>query len=332
MKKSIKPTGSRCCAFPRRSTAAPLLLLAVLLSLLLATSCDRPKIIPDDTLAQIFHDVYLTNAYIDSRHLRNIDSLNIYEPVFARYGYTSEDIQYTIGNFAKRKSSRLSDVVDRAISLIETQSRFYAHRIAMADTISRIARDRFAVEIYHDSLIRVSRIRDTARIRIVVPVSGEGTYEVSYSYLVDSVDRNENLRTDIWLVDEEGRRSGDVSRRLRRLERERVMLSLTAGTDHRSLVIDLGGYPGKDIKTPSLRVDSLVVRRYLPDAVALDSMARGWFDYRHLDTLSNPLRGVPPVDSLGYVYRQQSPLPGVASSKSVPVVPESLPSLPEPSR
>ena len=33
--------------------------------LLLLSACARHKIIPDDTLAQIFHDAFLTNAYID---------------------------------------------------------------------------------------------------------------------------------------------------------------------------------------------------------------------------------------------------------------------------
>ncbi|MBS6846134.1 MAG: carboxyltransferase domain-containing protein [Firmicutes bacterium] len=33
---------------------------------LLLSACARHKIIPDDTLAQIFHDAFLTNAYIGS--------------------------------------------------------------------------------------------------------------------------------------------------------------------------------------------------------------------------------------------------------------------------
>ena len=80
-------------------------------TLLCTAACARHTIIPDDELAQIFHDAFLTNAYIGSQNVR-IDSLNIYEPIFARYGYTTEDVQYTIGNFSKRKSARLGDVVE----------------------------------------------------------------------------------------------------------------------------------------------------------------------------------------------------------------------------
>lgn len=75
--------------------------------LLLLSACARHKIIPDDTLAQIFHDAFLTNAYIGSEGVKT-DSLRIYEPIFARYGYTTDDVHYTIGNFSKRKSARLA--------------------------------------------------------------------------------------------------------------------------------------------------------------------------------------------------------------------------------
>ena len=77
--------------------------------LLAGAACTRHKIIPDEKLAQIFHDAFLTNAYIGDVRV-NIDSLNIYEPIFARYGYTTRDVYYTIGNFSKRKSARLGDV------------------------------------------------------------------------------------------------------------------------------------------------------------------------------------------------------------------------------
>ena len=85
---------------------------------LLAAACARHTIIPDETLAMIFRDAFLSNAYISEERIPT-DSLRIYEPIFARYGYTTDDVHYTIGNFSKRKSARLSDVVERAIDLRE---------------------------------------------------------------------------------------------------------------------------------------------------------------------------------------------------------------------
>ena len=69
---------------------------------LMTAACTRHKIIPDDKLALIFHDAFLTNSYVGEQNI-TIDSLSIYEPIFERYGYTTADIHYTVGNFSKRK-------------------------------------------------------------------------------------------------------------------------------------------------------------------------------------------------------------------------------------
>ena len=123
-------------------------------TLLCTAACARHTIIPDDELAQIFHDAFLTNAYIGSQNVR-IDSLNIYEPIFARYGYTTEDVQYTIGNFSKRKSARLGDVVELAIDRLEEEGKRYDREVAILDTIDNVARRTFTRTVLSDSLIRV---------------------------------------------------------------------------------------------------------------------------------------------------------------------------------
>jgi len=130
--------------------------------LLAGAACTRHKIIPDEKLAQIFHDAFLTNAYIGDVRV-NIDSLNIYEPIFARYGYTTRDVYYTIGNFSKRKSARLGDVVEMAIDKLEAEGKFYDREVAVLDTIDNVARRTFTRTVYADSLIRVGSLRDTAR-------------------------------------------------------------------------------------------------------------------------------------------------------------------------
>jgi len=95
------------------------------------------------------------------------DSLNLYEPIFAKYGYTTADVQYTIGNFSKRKSARLSDVVEQAIKLLETEAEHLDREVSILDTIDNVARRTFRRTLYADSLVRVTRLRDTARLRFV---------------------------------------------------------------------------------------------------------------------------------------------------------------------
>ena len=134
---------------------------------LLLSACARHKIIPDDTLAQIFHDAFLTNAYIGSEGVKT-DSLRIYEPIFARYGYTTDDVHYTIGNFSKRKSARLGDVVERAIEMLEREGKIYNQEVAVLDTIDNVARRTFTRTVLGPSELyarrRAGRIQPFAQI------------------------------------------------------------------------------------------------------------------------------------------------------------------------
>ena len=231
--------------------------------LLAGAACTRHKIIPDEKLAQIFHDAFLTNAYIGDVRV-NIDSLNIYEPIFARYGYTTRDVYYTIGNFSKRKSARLGDVVEMAIDKLEAEGKFYDREVAVLDTIDNVARRTFTRTVYADSLIRVGSLRDTARLRIAVDVQ-PGEYELRLKYLVDSLDRNEKgLRGVVWLENRDGGRS---SRRF------------TVDTTHRRLHLDFLDFREKPLR-PSVTVTGLEIDYIPTTSVAVDSLYRQQLDLR----------------------------------------------------
>ncbi len=154
------------------------------------------------------------------------------------------------------------------MEILQAESGAYNHRLAAIDTIARRARDKYAEEVYFERSIRVRRVADTGRLRIVLPVR-EGSYEVDFKYMVDSTDRNGSLRVDI----------GGNSRRLVREERTRMTVTVDTDTTTRRLVIDLNPYPRNDVKTPALTIDSLKVTYRLPAAVAIDSMARELFRY-----------------------------------------------------
>jgi hypothetical protein len=243
--------------------------------LLLCVGCGGPRIVPNDRLAEIFHDIYLVNVYVSQSGL-NVDSLNIYEPIFAARGYTSEDIQYTIGSFAKRKTARLSDVVEQASEMLRREAAAYRRRIEIRDTVALVARERFSEQVYDDSLIRARRVADTSRLRIVLGGIREGSYRVSYGYRVDSVDRNLSLRGDAWLVDSAGRRSGNNAHRLEREQRGVVSTTLSATGAHRQLVIMLGQYPD-DLTAPNLTIDSLRVVWLPPGEEAVRRLERTWY-------------------------------------------------------
>lgn len=236
-----------------------------------ALSCSREKVIPDPVLAQIFRDAYLTNAYIDERQIR-FDSLEIYEPIFRRYGYTAENFRYTIGSFSRRKSANLSDVVEQAIAMLESEAAYYKREVAVLDTIDNVARRRYTRPFYADSLIRVSRLRDTARLRIRLEDVRPGEYNISYGYLIDSLDENRILRTRLWLEGESDTLRGDeYTMTLRKFRRSEITRTLRADTSMRTLVLSLYQTNGA-LKRPDVTIYDLKVT-YTPEVErAVDSL------------------------------------------------------------
>lgn len=174
-------------------------MISVLLTvgvMLAATSCRKPRIIPDNTLSEIFYDAFLTNAYISEERIKT-DSLAMYEPIFEKYGYTVEDLQYTIGNFSKRKSARLGNVVEVAIARLESEGLYYDRETAILDTIEARARRKFSRTVYSDTLVKIYRLSDTVHARIVIDSLQRGEYEIAYTYNIDSLDKNSRQRTTI---------------------------------------------------------------------------------------------------------------------------------------
>lgn len=252
-------------------------ILAAILCLLGAVSCNKHRIIPDDELAMIFHDAFLLNSYLSNNRIKP-DTVDVYGPIFEKYGYTVDDIQHTIGNFSKRKSARLSDIVNAAMMRLDAENKWYRDRVAALDTIDAIGRRRFAKTVFSDTLLKINRVKDTVGMVIEIPVEQAGDYEVSFRYRLDSTDKNNNLRFDFYMVSDRGRRRGDVIYRLKRNSRESYSRRFEADSSIRKLVLDLNPYGGK-LENPGLRIDTLVVVRYLPSRVAADSMYRELFDY-----------------------------------------------------
>ena len=208
-----------------------------------------------------------------------LDSLELYEPVFSRYGYTAEDVRYTIGNFSRRKSAKLSDVVERSIRLLEEESAYYKYEVGVLDTIDNVARRTFTRTVYADSLIRVGSLRDTARLRIAVDVQ-PGEYELRLKYLVDSLDRNEKgLRGVVWLENRDGGRSSVYSTTLRRNRTENFTRRFTVDTTHRRLHLDFLDFREKPLR-PSVTVTGLEIDYIPTTSVAVDSLYRQQLDLR----------------------------------------------------
>ena len=156
-------------------------LIYTLLALLCFMGCQGRKEINDKTLAMIFRDAYITNAYLGV-HYFNIDSIQIYEPILSKYGYTAEDLRYTIGNFSRRKSAQLGRVLKDAENQITQMATDYEKRVVVLDTIKNVAIRTFQRTIRRDSLIEIKKKADSSKLQLVVEPLQPGTYSLRYKY------------------------------------------------------------------------------------------------------------------------------------------------------
>lgn len=93
------------------------IILWVALALALA-ACRGPRVIPRDTLTDIYCDLFLTDQRVreDATLRSQADSMLVYEPVFNKYGYNTDDYLYTVKTNLKdpeRFAKVMREVVER---------------------------------------------------------------------------------------------------------------------------------------------------------------------------------------------------------------------------
>jgi hypothetical protein len=166
--------------------------IRIITSLLFAgtlLACNAPKIIPDRELGQIFHDAMLVNAFIQHNRQMELDSMNIYEPILAKYGYTKEDMHYTLNKITRQKSASLGNVADYMINTLTEESEKLNVKVAKMDTIESVARRRYEQILLRDTTIVATTEADTAKLQITVPHAQKGLYRLEVSYTLDKDDK-----------------------------------------------------------------------------------------------------------------------------------------------
>lgn len=239
---------------------------------LIVVACSGPKVIPDNILVNIFHDAFVANAYITETNI-NSDSLYIYEPIFERYGYTMSDLQHTLTTINERKSSRISDIMQRVSEKLESEYKDEQRKIIVLDTIDNFAKRAYTRTVYSDSLIRVNKLRDTSKLRIHLKDLIEGEYTVSFDYYIDTLDENRNSRVEAYIVTSD---SSQVLRHTMMLSRYRKGVysrKFTADSMHKELVVNMFYHPrNEESKLPDITVNNFKIVRVLPTEISVDSL------------------------------------------------------------
>ncbi|MBQ4502190.1 MAG: DUF4296 domain-containing protein [Alistipes sp.] len=270
--------------------------LIITLTLLCIVSCARKKEIDDQTLAKIFSEAYISNAYLGINYF-NIDSVQIYEPILERYGYTPEDLRYTIGNFSRRKSAQLGRVLKDAEEQIKVFADIYEKEVVILDTIKNVAVRSMQRVVCKDSLISVKKLADTSKLKLVVEPLQPGMYSIRYRYTCEREKIKEkgkskdlSLRGAINIETNNGIHKNNYSYNLR--DEENIRRTITTDTASKRLVITFAktADQSKKMKKPNVTVTDLVIEYTPEENLAIDSLFKRYIDIKIFDDVFFPAK------------------------------------------
>lgn len=142
--------------------------LHIVLVLVAVAACQNPRIIPKDTLTDIYEDMFLADQLVRERNLPQpqMDTLLVYEAVFNKYGYNTDDYLNSVRYYLKdpERFAKVFDEVDRRLEakvkeldrLIEYQQRLDEKRAVTYPLLDSILTP-FSKEAVFVGLARVER-------------------------------------------------------------------------------------------------------------------------------------------------------------------------------
>ena len=142
--------------------------LHIVLVLVAVAACQNPRIIPKDTLTDIYEDMFLADQLVRERNLPQpqMDTLLVYEAVFNKYGYNTDDYLNSVRYYLKdpERFAKVFDEVNRRLEakvkdldrLIEFRQRLDERRAETYPLLDSILTP-FSKEAVFMGLARVER-------------------------------------------------------------------------------------------------------------------------------------------------------------------------------
>ena len=147
-------------------------LLHIVLVLLAVAACQRTRVIPKDTLVDIYTDMFLADQMVREENIPRVrmDTLLLYEAVFQKYGYDTDDYLNSVRHYLKdperfgkvfeNVAKRLEGEVDALDKIIKHQAWLASKMEAEYPLVDSLLAP-FSKEAVYVGLARVER--DTSR-------------------------------------------------------------------------------------------------------------------------------------------------------------------------
>ena len=114
--------------------------LHIVLVLLVAASCRGPRVIPKDTLTDIYVDMLMADQMVREENIprKQMDTTLVYEAVFNKYGYDTDDYLYSVRNYLKdpeRFAKIFEEVSKRLKGEVEALDKIIEHEEWLAEKL-----------------------------------------------------------------------------------------------------------------------------------------------------------------------------------------------------
>ncbi|MEG1794477.1 MAG: DUF4296 domain-containing protein [Rikenellaceae bacterium] len=169
-------------------------------------SCgDKPKEIPEEEFRDIIAELVLTDSYVNNvmrPNSRQRDTIDYFNPILEKYGYTFEDVDYTIDKYVRRKTDVIWNTLDQAASRVDVIREIYESDSKMRQKWNAFVEERSIDTIYFNKdTMRIKTSADINKLTRRLPIYKRGKYTVSFSYKMMSGEQNDSHYLVYYLSD-----------------------------------------------------------------------------------------------------------------------------------
>lgn len=172
------------------------LIIYISICLIFISCSSKNKYIPENELSDIIVQSVVTESFLRNTNKLQYgsDTLNFYLPIIDKYGYTVEDVQYTISRMIERKSDVFGILVQDMSARVDLIKKQYEYLGDMGrNWRSRVKDEVIDTLFFSPDSIRITSYKDLKMLDYKLPVNEMGEIIVKYNYRIFNTDSN-NVR------------------------------------------------------------------------------------------------------------------------------------------
>ncbi|MBE9488311.1 MAG: DUF4296 domain-containing protein [Bacteroidetes bacterium] len=165
-------------------------------TLLCSCNFDKPTLIPEEELGDMIGEIVLTESYVKNAmkpNRRAKDTIDYYNPILDKYGYTIEDVEYSIDKYSRRKTDVIWNTVDKANKKVSLIQKIYKEDFAKRQKWIKYVDQETADTLFsYPDTIFVKKFKDIKDFIPPIEIEREGSFIIRYDYKTKDEEKPDN--------------------------------------------------------------------------------------------------------------------------------------------